>query len=368
MGNLCRQELPPEEREKFAKSKQIDAQMRSDFRQEQDCVKLLLLGAGESGKSTIFKQLQIIYGTGFSSHEKQLFQAKIYENVMSAIQALCQAVRDLGLVSLTDADTMQVMERVLGYSIDDASLGDNPELVGDIQRLWSDPAIQQAWQRRSEFQIIESHRVFLDDLGRISSPDYTPTDADIVATRVRTTGVHQKNYTIEGVPFAVIDVGGQKSERKKWIWQFENVSAVMFVAALSEYNQNLYEDDSVNRMADSIDLFGKIINETAFAKTHMMLFLNKRDLFKVKLEDEQQSISAVPHFQDKFAASGRKDCDYEQGHKFFEGLFLGKNQNPEKMIFTHVTCATDKSNVDFIFNASKAIILRGVLGESGFST
>ena len=79
------------------------------------------------------------------------------------------------------------------------------------------------------------------------------------------------------------DVGGQRNERKKWIHCFENVTAVIFVAALSEYDQVLYEDETTNRMTEALNLFDEICNSRWFRETSMILFLNKRDLFQAKV-------------------------------------------------------------------------------------
>ena len=82
----------------------------------------------------------------------------------------------------------------------------------------------------------------------------------------------------------MLDVGGQRSERRKWIHCFDKVSAVLFVAALSEYDQVLREDDSQNRMKESLLLFDEICNSPWFRTTAFILFLNKMDLFKEKIQ------------------------------------------------------------------------------------
>jgi hypothetical protein len=64
-------------------------------------------------------------------------------------------------------------------------------------------------------------------------------------------GIVENDFVIEGNKFKMFDVGGQRNERKKWIHCFENVTAVMFVAAISEYDQMLYEDESTNRVVIS---------------------------------------------------------------------------------------------------------------------
>ena len=82
---------------------------------------------------------------------------------------------------------------------------------------------------------------------------------------------------------SMFDVGGQRSERKKWIHCFENVTSIIFCVALSEYDQVLLEESSQNRMIESLVLFDSVVNSRWFMRTSIVLFLNKVDLFKQKL-------------------------------------------------------------------------------------
>ena len=82
----------------------------------------------------------------------------------------------------------------------------------------------------------------------------------------------------------MVDVGGQKSERRKWIHCFEGVDAVMYLAAISEYDQFLAEDEAQNRLEESLNLFNTIIHYPWFLTSPIILFLNKTDLLKEKLE------------------------------------------------------------------------------------
>ena len=79
----------------------------------------------------------------------------------------------------------------------------------------------------------------------MSDAQYLPTDQDILRSRVKTTGITETMFVVGELTYRLFDVGGQRSERKKWIHCFENVTALVFLVSLSEYDQMLYEDESV---------------------------------------------------------------------------------------------------------------------------
>merc|ERR1711988_1230494 len=134
-----------------------------------------------------------------------------------------------------------------------------PELGDLMEKMWEDDSTEEAFERKNEFQLNDSADYYFKDIERISKPDYLPTEQDVLRSRVRTTGIVQSDFVIKGVNFSMFDVGGQRNERRKWIHTFDNVNAVIFVAALSEYDQVLYEDESMNRMDEALSLFDQIL-------------------------------------------------------------------------------------------------------------
>ena len=364
---MCGGGLSAAERENIERSRQIDDENRQAMEEENLKVKLLLLGAGESGKSTLFRQMEILYGKGFSEDDRRTqFTNVVYLNTIQAMKALCNAVD--GPSALDDgalkADCAAVAELEQMQALDDHAEID--EANGAIVKtLWADPAIQKVWERRAEFQVVETNKKFFDDIERVQAFDYCPSEEDILCTRVRTSGIIKKEYDIDGVQFVMYDVGGQRNERKKWIHCFDDVHAVIFVAAISEYDQVCFEDSSTNRMSEALSLFNDVANSKWFTETSMILFLNKRDLFEEKIKTVK--ISDVPEFAEYSGA----DNSYEDGIRYFLQKFLAqvdstKHHGEDKEIYHHVTCATDKTNVKKIFNASKEIILKNNLQSSGF--
>jgi len=232
-----------------------------------------------------------------------------------------------------------------------------------IKALWQDPGILLTWKRRAEFQIVESIKFYFNEIERIMKDDYVASQQDMLIARVRTSGIVTEKYVIDKKNFEMYDVGGQRNERKKWIHCFDDVTAVIFVAALSEYDQSLFEDSSTNRMVEAIDLFADICNNRYFTNSSMILFLNKKDLFEEKILDVH--IAATPSFSDFKGTFGAENY-YDLGVTYFLDKFKGVNQNSDRMIYHHVTCATDTENVAVVFNACKDIILRGNMESTGF--
>jgi len=148
----------------------------------------------------------------------------------------------------------------------------------------------------------------------------------------------------------------KETKEKKWIHCFENVTAVLFVAAISEYDQMLYEDESVNRITEALNLFEEICNSRWFQDTSMILMLNKRDLFAEKIQKVSIRV-CFPEYEGKDT--------YDESAKYMKDVFESKNKTQTKQVYTHVTCATDTDNVAAVFNAVKDIIIRQSLGQAG---
>ncbi len=122
------------------------------------------------------------------------------------------------------------------------------DVVDAIRSLWRDPGVREAVRRSREFQLNDSAVYYFNSLDRMASAGYMPTDQDILRSRVKTTGITETTFKVGELTYKLFDVGGQRSERKKWIHCFENVTALVFLVSLSEYDQMLYEDESVVRL------------------------------------------------------------------------------------------------------------------------
>jgi len=162
----------------------------------------------------------------------------------------------------------------------DAAL--TPEVGKDIKILWADPAIKETHRTRATLAINDSAPFFFEQIDRIASPDYVPTEQDFISARIPTTGIRSITFPIQNQTFTIIDVGGQRSERRKWIDCFDRVHGMIFVVSLNDYDQMLYEESTKNAMIEALELFGQVVNSRYFRKTITIIFLNKKDLFEKK--------------------------------------------------------------------------------------
>jgi len=325
----------------------IEKELENDRRKKKRDVKLLLLGAGESGKSTVAKQMKIIHLNGFTDEERKDFRSIIWSNVVGSMRVLIEAAN----VGLTEGDTAK---RVMREDYFNGEL--TPTIARDIKTLWNDPGIKQTFARSSEFQLNDSAEYYFNEIDRIGIEDYVPSVQDVLRSRAKTTGIIETEFTIDGVHFTLVDVGGQRSERRKWMHCFQDVTAVIFCVAMSEYDLKLYEDETTNRMHEALKLFKDICNTKWFAETAIILFLNKKDLFEKKIPQVPLTVC----FPDYKGSS-----NYEEAARYIEDQFLAQNENPSKLIYTHQTCATDTENISVVFRAVQDIILNKILDTLG---
>ncbi|KAG9510965.1 E3 ubiquitin-protein ligase HECW2, partial [Fragariocoptes setiger] len=334
--------MSAEERAALARSKQIEKNLKEDGIQAARDIKLLLLGAGESGKSTIVKQMKIIHDNGFTEDDLRQYKPVIYSNTVQSMAAILRAMTTLGIRFADPArehDSKMVFDNIARMEDTEPF---SEEFLAAMKRLWADEGVQACFLRSNEYQLNDSAKNFLDELDTLGKKDYIPTQYHLLLARIKTSGIVEICFTFKNLNFKLFDVGGQRSERKKWIHCFEDVTAIIFCVAMSEYDQVLHEDETTNRMQESLKLFDSICNNKWFTETSIILFLNKRDIFEEKIKRSPLTI-CFPDY------TGEQT--FGEAAQFIQAQFEAKNKSTTKEIYCHTTCATDTSNIQFVFDA-----------------
>ncbi|XP_053962013.1 guanine nucleotide-binding protein G(s) subunit alpha isoform X4 [Anastrepha ludens] len=273
------------------RSDAISKQLQKDKQLYRATHRLLLLGAGESGKSTIVKQMRILHVDGFSELEKKQKVDDIKKNIRDAILTITGAMSTLNPpVSLEKKENEARVEYIQDYA-SSPDFNYPPEFYEHTEELWKDRGVLQTFERSNEYQLIDCAKYFLDRVSIIKKPDYTPSEQDILRCRVLTSGIFETRFQVDKVNFHMFDVGGQRDERRKWIQCFNDVTAIIFVTACSSYNMVLREDPTQNRLRESLDLFKSIWNNRWLRTISVILFLNKQDLLAEKIKAGKSKLS-----------------------------------------------------------------------------
>ncbi|XP_043095344.1 guanine nucleotide-binding protein subunit alpha-14 [Puntigrus tetrazona] len=354
MGDCC---LSSEDRESFRIHQEIERQLKMDKRDSSRQLKLLLLGTGESGKSTFIKQMRIIHGRGYTEEDRRSYAKLVFQNIFVSIHNLLQAMEHLN-IPFADGKN-KTHAAMLNSVMPETVQSLEPKHAEAIKSVWKDQGLQKCFERRREFQLSDSTKYYLDDIDRLSAAFYLPTVQDILRVRIPTTGIIEYIFDLQTVIFRMVDVGGQKSERRKWIHCFENVTSIIFLVALSEYDQVLYECANENRMEESKALFKTIISYPWFQESSIILFLNKTDILKEKISKS--------HLVDYFPQYKGPKNDADAAMKFILSMYEEQNSDMHKNIYAHFTCATDTENIRFVFEAVKDTILRNNLSDFNLS-
>ncbi|KAJ6506051.1 heterotrimeric G-protein alpha subunit, GPA3-like protein [Mycena vulgaris] len=355
-----------------ARSDLIDREIAEDSKCYRKECKILLLGLCGSGKSTIVKRMKILQG-GFDARELAEYRTTIYKNVLDSAGTLARVVRRVGVGPLEESERAYAAQLLAAFPVA-AGAGEalevgldpvpltppartvlTPALADAIWHVARMPAIEWLLEHPTDFYLMDSAFYFFASIHRIAAPTYVPSEEDILRARVRSTAINETWLSMGNLSIRIIDVGGLRSERKKWIHCFECVTSIIFCTALSDYDQVLLEERRVNRMRESLYLFESVINSRWFLRTSVILFLNQIDVFKRKL----QKIPLERYFPEY--AGGN---DLQKAAKFILWKFMQENR-ARLTVYPHVTQATNMKNIRLVFAAVKETILQNALKDSG---
>ena len=219
-----------------------------------------------------------------------------------------------------------------------------------IDVLWKQEAIRSIYEHRSTLipYINDTSAYFWDHVHRLCQPDYVPTKEDQLKVKRPTTGLLEETFETGGVAqqkYQIVDVGGAKNERRKWMHHFENVRGVIYVASLSSFDELMFEDESQNAMVDQIQLFDNVCNNKHyvpwFKKSAMVLLLNKTDLFSDKIK--KVPITVCPALSD-FDGDVH---DFQETSEFIRSRFEKCNKTHSNL-YVHLVCALDRDRVESV--------------------
>lgn len=324
-------------------------------------LRVLVLGAAACGKSTFTRQMKIIFCNGFGNDEVTNYGKILHCNLSLGIRDLIDRLDQEGtLKSLKGKKVKRAIE--VFKQANPYQTVFNTHLIESSKDLWADKTFQSLFFSSSaKSEYTESVRYIMENIDRIGDPEWVPTNADILSLRQRTTGVVETRFKADRYYWTVVDVGGQKVERRKWIHSKTGINALIFFVALDEYDTMSEDAPGKTKMEEALDIWSETINdETLVPHLPVILFLNKEDLFRKKI-----AVTPLSETYKKYKGGD----DFNKATEFIRSLFMDRVRASARVgidnIACKVTCAIDTENIRFVFGAVQQYIFKERLGASG---
>ncbi|KAK7077751.1 hypothetical protein SK128_026073, partial [Halocaridina rubra] len=342
---------------------------------------------GESGKTTIIKQMKILHIDGFSPEEKKERGEDIRNNILDSMTTLIVNMERLN-IKVGLPENQESIEYIKTVNREGFTFPE--EFYTHVEKLWRDRGIQQTYTRQNEFQLIDCAKYFLDQLDVVKQPEYEPSVQDILHSRRRTTDIQKIEFTVNDkktygggpVTFWMFDVGGQRGERKKWIQVFDGINAVLFLVSSSCFDLVIEEDQETNRLQEAITIFKSVWASRFLKDSGFIIFLNKQDILKDKIVNQGKSIGDYfPEYSNyklaKKDMESNEDEEYLRTRSFIRDKFMsiaskqvireGKKVTPglpalpddknKGACFPHFITATDTDKVKLVFDDVQCMII-----------
>jgi len=316
--------------------------------------KLLLLGTGDSGKSTFCKQMQLLHREGFTEDKLRSIIPLLRVNTLDSMKILIKACN---IWSLTfTAEEQPEAEKVI------STTNFTEEVAKSISLLWKSKAVRSALEQRHRMQLPGGSSVteyYVENAERFASPDFLPTIPDLLRVKFKTIGISELTFRVSGSEFLMIDVGGQRSERRKWLPLFNDITAIIYLVALNEYEMFLEEDNVTPRLDESLQLFQRLSGSQWLRKASMILFFNKYDIFQERIKERplKGCFEDYEEFEKKYTnlTELEKSCLYMK--EKFISVFNGSR------LYMFFTCALDTDNCQKVFMAVRDTIVSLFIDE-----
>ncbi|ETS86511.1 hypothetical protein PFICI_00339 [Pestalotiopsis fici W106-1] len=279
--------------------------------------KVLILGTSESGKSTLLKAFAINQGHYDDEYYKDSKEI-IWSNVIQSTRVILDAMESLDLpldnTRLIDYHVQTIFQQP-------AQVDTLPpqKVCKAIKILWEDGGFRDAYKRRAEYQLLDCAEPFAKDVERLMAPEYVPSNQDIIFARVKTAGICETTFNFKNLDYSFYDPGGVRSQRKKWVHVFDMATTVIFTVDTANYCKLLFENESVNRMQEQLDLFRSIVNSRWFVHNTFIIVFTKTDL----LEEHFRIHPVEFYFTDFVPAEGSDNEKVDYYLQYLEKRFKG---------------------------------------------
>ncbi|KAL8646043.1 MAG: hypothetical protein Q9226_007038 [Calogaya cf. arnoldii] len=281
--------------------------------------KTLILGTGESGKSTLLKSLKLHIEGPYTFEERSEFKGMLFANAVSSVREVLEGMEYLEIPLADEKNLIYHQQTIFIHA---GQFGDEQlplEVTDAIEALCMDPGFKECFKRGGEYHLNDGAEY----------PAYVPTDEDILWCRLKTWSSEKHTFETPGQTLDVYAVGGTRSCRPRWSGFFDHVDAILFTVDIGCWDQMLYEDETANRMQEALSVFDAIVNSKWFVNTTIALIFTKYDKLRTKLDAGPMKA----YFADFEADNNVEEAAAYITHKF---LSLNATQKHIEVYYTSI--------------------------------
>ncbi|KAF2901721.1 hypothetical protein ILUMI_04449 [Ignelater luminosus] len=335
------------------------------------CKYIIVCGPKCSGKSTIIKQLIWYDNKLCNDEEKQLHTKNIRKYVLEIIFTLVDAMlRSTPTMTFDKPENENKLHYLKNYFYE-FNCNYNYQFCNYVESIWLDKNVQKTFERKHELQLQENAGYFLDKIHDITRFDYLPTEEDILHYYTPTTTAAERCFKLDCSPVCITEIVNQdKIFFRKWARYFEDIKAIIFVAACDSYNVMSTTDTTKTKLQESMDLFCSVVSVVWFHYKDLILFLNKQDLLEEKIlegrykfEDYFENFKNYRSSVDSLFSIESEPFEVLRVKHFIKNEFLkiAEAHRPElyaPIMYTHFSSAAKREKFNDILTSTVYIIMR----------
>ena len=369
-------------------NKEIERQIEKDKLAFRRTHRVLLLGAGGSGKTTLMEQMRTLHSEmALSNEEKKQNITKIKRNIRDSMAKILNAMTAIDPpLSCAEPENNAKREWYLDQvNKSDPENFDYSECFFDItEELWKDRGVRECFARSNEFELMDNAKYFLEKVGTVRQETFCPSEEDIFRSNGLSTGMAEIRFKLHEDNFHVIDIGwscSQPQRRLKLIHCFEDIAAIIFLASSSSYNTALSGNKTVNQLRKELEHFRSVpivCNSWGryLENVPVFLFLNKQDLLEAKIRAGRNKLEdyfpdfvdySMPPEAEWELRSEAADKEFVRAKYFIRDAFLRISQQAHEEdkyalrrhhCYPYFTCAVDTENIRSVINECRDVIHR----------